>query len=82
MTYQVSVIPKPAEMTNEASPFFARLFRVLLNATAVLLTTASPPLLTRLREARLNVPKRSLRFSRSRVSLASKKLGANATSID
>ena len=75
-------MPKPAEMTNEAFPSFARFFKVRVNATAVPLTTASPPLLTRLREERSTFPKRSVRFSKSRVSLASKKLGANETSMD
>jgi hypothetical protein len=55
---------------------------VAANARAVLETTASPPLLIRLIDDRSKVPKRSVRFSRSRVSLERRKFGAKASSID
>jgi hypothetical protein len=81
--YQVSVIPNPAEMTNDtAEGFLLSCFIIEANACAVLETTASPPLLIRLMEDRSKYPKRSARFSRSRVSLESRKFGAKASSID
>jgi hypothetical protein len=81
--YQVSVIPNPAEMTNDtAEGLLLSCFIIATNACAVLEITASPPLLIRLMEDRLKHPKRSARFSRSRVSLESRKFGAKASSID
>jgi hypothetical protein len=81
--YQVSVIPNPAEMTNDtAEGFLLSSFMVEANARAVLETTASPPLLMRLIEDRSKAPNKSLRFSKSRVSLESRKFGAKASSID
>jgi hypothetical protein len=81
--YQVSVIPNPAEMTKDtAEGSLLSLFIVAAKACAVLETTASPPLLTRLMEDRSNFPYRSERFSRSRVSLDNRKFGAKASSMD
>jgi hypothetical protein len=82
-SYQVSVIPNPAEtMKDTAEGFLLSFFMVAAKVFAVFETTASPPLMIRLMEDRSKDPKRSVRFSRSRVSLASRKFGANARPMD
>jgi hypothetical protein len=81
--YHVSVIPNPAAMTKDtAEGFLLNFFMVAAKACAVFETTASPPLLIRLMEDRSKVPYRSVRFSRSRVSLERRKFGAKASSMD
>jgi hypothetical protein len=84
-TYQVSVIPKPGEMTKdnlEGSRVRFLFLNVATKALAVFETTASPPLFMCVIEERSKVPKTSVLFSKSWVSLTRRKLGAKVTLID
>jgi hypothetical protein len=82
-SYQVSVIPNPAEIVKDtAEGFLLSFFMVAAKVFAVFETTDSPPLMIRLMEDRSKDPKRSVRFSRSRVSLANRKFGAKARLMD